>query len=277
MRFAFFVFLGEIVDEINWNVDKFILGRISGTVAIAVYGVASQISMYYRQFSTAISSVFVPRINKIVAVDKDDNKNLTELMIRVGRIQYIILGLIATGFAFVGKSFCVLWAGPEYMESYYIALLLILPVTIPLIQNIGSNALVAKNKHKFRSVLYFFISLFNVVFSIPLCIMWEGLGAAIGTAVAIIIGNGFIINWYYHKLGLNIFAFWKSIFSLSKGMIIPIVFGVCIIIFDLPCTWLVLFLSIFVYSMVYLVSMYFFGFNDEEKEYFRAIKRKFMR
>ncbi|MBQ7134363.1 MAG: lipopolysaccharide biosynthesis protein [Ruminococcus sp.] len=277
MGFAFFVFLGEIVDEINWNVDKFILGRTSGTIAVAVYGVASQISMYYRQFSTAISSVFIPRINKIVAVDKDENKSLTELMIRVGRIQYIVLGLIVTGFAFVGKSFCVLWAGPEYLDSYYITLVLILPSTIPLIQNIGVNALVAKNKHRFRSVLYFLISIFNVALSIPLCIMWEGLGAAIGTAIAIIVGNGFIINWYYSKLGLDIGSFWKSILRLSKGMIIPLVLGIAMLIFDLPSNWLVLLGSIVVYAVFYLVSMYFLGFNEEEKGYIKTILSKFRR
>ncbi|MBQ8539073.1 MAG: oligosaccharide flippase family protein [Ruminococcus sp.] len=275
--FAFFVFLGEIVDEINWNVDKFIIGRTSGTIAVAVYGVASQISLYYRQFSTAISSVFVPRINKIVAVEKDENKSLTELMIRVGRIQYIILGLIVTGFAFVGKLFCVLWAGPEYLDSYYITLVLIIPATIPLIQNIGVNALVAKNKHRFRSVLYFIISIFNVGLSIPLCIMWEGLGAAIGTAFAVILGNGFIINWYYSKLGLDISSFWKSILSLSKGMIVPLCLGVAMFIFDLPSNWLVLIGSILVYSVIYFVSMYFLGFNEEEKGYFRVIINKIKR
>lgn len=272
--FAFFVFLSEIVDEVNWNVDKFILGRFSGTIAVAIYGIAAQINLYYRQFSSAIAQVFVPRINKIVATEEDENKSLTDLMIRVGRVQFIVLSLVLTGFIFVGRSFCVLWAGPEYEGSYLIATILLIPVTIPLIQNIGSNALVAKNKHRFRSVLYFFIAIANVGLSIPLCYLWGGLGAAIGTAIAVIVGNGFIINWYYKKLGIGVGRFWKSILSLSKGLIMPIAVGSVFLFIKLPYNWLVLFAQILMYSVIFLVSMYFLGFNDEEKGYFNRIGKR---
>lgn len=272
--FAFFVFLGEIVDEINWNVDKFILGRFSGTVSVAIYGVASQINLYYRQFSGAISQVFVPRINKIVATEKDDNKALTDLMIKVGRVQYIVLSLVLTGFVFVGKSFCVLWAGPDYKDSYLIAVILLVPVTIPLIQNIGYNTLVAKNKHRFRSVLYFFIAIANVAVSIPFSYMWGGVGAAIGTAISVIVGNGFIINWYYKKLGLGVGRFWRSIISLSKGLIIPVVIGTGFFFIPLPYNWIVFLAQVLIYTIVFLISMYFFGFNNDEKNYARGITHK---
>ena len=269
--FAFFVFLGEIVDEVNWNVDKFILGRFSGTIAVAIYGIAAQINLYYRQFSSAISQVFIPRINKIVATEEDENKSLTDLMIRVGRIQFIVLSLVLTGFIFVGRAFCVLWAGPEYEGSFLIAIVLLIPSTIPLIQNVGYNALVAKGKHKFRSIIYFLISLANVAISIPLCSVWGGLGAAIGTAIAVIVGNGFIINWYDKKLGIGVGRFWKSILSLSKGLIMPIAVGSVFLFIKLPYNWLVLFAQILLYSVIFLISMYTLGFNDEEKGYFSKI------
>lgn len=35
--FTFFIFLNSIIDQINWSVDKFLLGRFSGTVSVAVY------------------------------------------------------------------------------------------------------------------------------------------------------------------------------------------------------------------------------------------------
>ena len=37
--FTFFIFLNQIIDQINWSVDKFLLGRLAGTTAVAVYGV----------------------------------------------------------------------------------------------------------------------------------------------------------------------------------------------------------------------------------------------
>ena len=34
----------QIIDQINWSVDKFLLGRFAGTTAVAVYGVGGQIN-----------------------------------------------------------------------------------------------------------------------------------------------------------------------------------------------------------------------------------------
>ena len=141
-----------IVDQINWNLDKFIIGRFWGTITVAIYGVASQINTLYMSFSTSISSVFAPRVNKMVAADSSD-KELTNLFTRIGRTQFIVLSLIGTGFIFFGRPFINMWAGADYDEAYIITLILIIPVTIPLIQNIGIEIQRAKNMHKFRSQL----------------------------------------------------------------------------------------------------------------------------
>ena len=263
--FSFFVFLGEIVDEINWQLDKFLLGRFCGTAAVAIYGVASSLSMYYRQFSMAISNVFGPRINKIVATT-NDNKTLTDVMIKVGRAQFIVLSVVAVGFLFCGREFCCLWAGYDYADSYLIAVALMIPSTIPLIQNVGISILTARNKHKFRSVAYTFIALGNAALSIPFCQIMQGLGCAIGTGISMIVGNGFVINWYYKKLGIDIGRFWRSIFLLAKGLIPMFFVGISLssIVFDY--SWIDLFLRIILLIIAFGVGMLLFGLNEEERK-----------
>ena len=88
--FSSYIFMNMIIDQINWNVDKFIIGRYRGTVAVAVYGLAAQLNTYYLSLSTAISGVFIPRVNRLVAMN-DGNEELTHLFTRVGRVQFIIL------------------------------------------------------------------------------------------------------------------------------------------------------------------------------------------
>lgn len=144
--FTFFIFLNQIIDQINWSVDKFLLGRISGTSAVAIYGVGGQINSMYLEFSNSISNVFVPKVNRIVA-ENDDNNQLTRLFTRVGRIQFIVLALILSGFIILGKPFINVWAGDGYDVSYAVTLLLIVPVTVPLIQNLGIEIQRAKNMH----------------------------------------------------------------------------------------------------------------------------------
>lgn len=264
--FSSYIFINLLIDQINWNVDKFILGRFHGTVSVAVYGLAAQLNTYYLSISTAISSVFIPRVHKLVANDNNNNE-LTLLFTRIGRIQFIMLSLIASGLIFFGRSFINMWAGKEYDGAYPILLLLIIPVTIPLIQNIGIEIQRAKNMHQFRSWVYFFIALGNLALSIPLARAYGGVGAAIGTGIALIIGNGLIMNWYNHvKVGLDMKFFWKQILKFTPAFIAPIMAGVLMNTF-FNLTNLLYFLTFgIMYTIIFCISMWLFGMNQYEKD-----------
>lgn len=267
-QFSFFLFLNMVIDQINWSVDKFILGWVSGTGAVAIYGVGAQINTLVMNFSTAISSVFAPRVNRIAAEEKTNmNKQFTQLMIRVGRVQYLILMLVVSGFVIFGRYFITnIYSTIEYAQAYPVALLLILPAMIPLIQNLGIEIQRAVNKHQVRAIIYFIMALLNVVISIPLAKAFGPVGSAMGTAIGLILANGIIINIYYQfGIGLDMIAFWKSVLSLSKGMIAPVVVGGFImrcVTFKKISEYL---FFIVVYTMVYIVSMWNFGMNVEEK------------
>lgn len=268
--FSFFLFLNMIIDQINWSIDKFILGWVSGTKDVAIYGVGAQINSLVTTFSTAVSSVFAPRVNRIAASNsKDINWQFTSLFTRVGRIQYLILMLVVSGFVFFGDYFITdIYSSEEYTQAYQVALLLILPAFVPLIQNLGIEIQRSINKHKTRSIIYLIMALINIVISIPLAKAFGPVGAAFGTAIGLIFANGIIMNIYYHKaIGINIVYFWKNIVSLSKGMIIPIFFG-CWIMYSIKFDNLLEYISMIVlYSVVYGISMWLSGMNSEEKKF----------
>lgn len=273
--FTVFIFINLIVDQINWSVDKFLLGRFAGTVAVAVYGVGGQINTLYLQLSSAVSGVFIPKVNRIVA-ESNDNEKLTSLFTKVGRMQFIILTLIVTGFIFLGKPFINLWAGKDYGQSYRIALFLMVPVTVPLIQNLGIEIQRAKNMHKVRSVVYLCVAVSNIFVSIPCIRMWGAQGAAVGTALTLIIGNGFFMNWYYHrKIGLNIIFFWKEIGKFIPALIMPVMTGVLIDCLPEIDHFAQFILWGMVYVLVFGFSMWRWGLNEEEKQVIRNSFDKF--
>lgn len=274
-----FIAINIIVDQINWNVDKLILARYRGTVSVAIYSVAYILNNYYCMISTAVSSVFVPLIHKIINDTRSDldiqRKELTTLFIKVGRIQFLILSLIVTGFIFFGKSFIEIWVGIGYEDSYYILLLLLLPVTIPLIENVGVEIQRAQNKHSFRSIIYLIMAVINVVMSIWLCKLWGAIGTALGTSISLILANGLIMNVYYHKqCNIDIIAFWKNILSIFPGFIIPVVVGVIgfkIIHIDsllVLCGWAI------VYTLIYCISIWQFSLNIPERAFCISIMDK---
>lgn len=274
--FSSFIFINMVTDQINWSVDKFLLGRFHGTIAVAVYGLAAQINSYYKQIGTTISTVFVPRIHKLIA-SSEKMDELTLLFTRIGRIQFILLSLIGTGLIFFGRPFILKWAGHDYDGSYPILLWLAIPVTIDLIQNIGIEITRAMNMHKFRSIVYLVMAVANLVISIPLTRQYGGVGAAIGTGLSVFIGNGLIMNWYYHaRVGLDILFFWKQIARFLPSLIIPTAVGILFNeFFDLNNTWLFLTLGV-VYCLIFMASMWFFGMNDYEKNLIsKPLRRKF--
>lgn len=265
--FCLFIAINQIIDQINWQTDKIILGKMVNGTAVAIYAVSSTINSMYLNFSTAISNVFAPRVNMIVSKKESDmDDQLTSLFIKVGRIQYFVIMLILTGFIFFGQYFTSVWAGEEYYLSYYVALLLICPVTIPLIQNIGIEIQRAKNQHKFRSIVYLIMAVFNVILSIILCRFWGVIGVTVGTAVSLVVCNGLIMNVYYHKVTkINMLKFWKEILKATLSMIIPIIVGVIIMLLvELNSFW-EFFGYVVLYTFVYCIFVYLLGLNKQER------------
>lgn len=266
LGYSFFVFLGVIVDQIYWNTDQFILGIIAGTVPVAVYAIAMKFINMYKQFSTSISSLFLPKASIMVA-NNSSNEKLTNTMIRYGRVQYIILAYILGGFILFGQPFISFWAGIDYDKAYYMTLIIMIPLTIPLFQNFGISILYAKNLQKFRSLILIFIAFLNIVITIPLAQMFGGIGAAIATAISLTIGNTVIMNIYYHKrVGINMLLFWKNIIIISLPIVISILVGLGFNYIININNILLFSFGIILYSCVFMTLIWLLAFNKYEKE-----------
>ncbi len=272
--YSFWIFLNAIMDRIYWSTGQFVLGIYSGSIAVAVYAVAIQLEHIYMSFSTAISGVFLPKVTAMVT-RRNDYKAVSDLFIKTGRIQYIIMVFILTGFILFGQQFIELWAGPGYEDSYFIALLFFVPLTIPLIQNLGITILQARNQMKFRSSLYVIIALASLGISIPLAKEYGGIGCAIGTSIALIAGQIIAMNiYYYKKISIDIPRFWKEIASMS---VVPIALGMIgyllLVQFKLNNIYS-LALAIFLFSIFYIPIYWRFAMNSYERDLFGAPLKK---
>lgn len=264
--FSFFLFLNSIIDQINWNVDKFLLGRFVGAASIAIYSVGAQINNIYIQITDMIATVMAPRVNIITASEKNPLPKLSNLWIKVGRLQTILVLGILAGFSVFGKEFINLWAGPEYMESYYVTLLLIAPISIPLCQTLGVDIQRALNKHKYRSIVYACVAIGNLIISIPLIKNFGAVGAAAGTMVALIVGNVIIMNIMYDKLiGLDVRGFWKQVCKLVPSVIPAIIVSILLNNVIRIDSWGLLIVGCSIFGLVYFICLNIYGFNKEEK------------
>ena len=281
--FSGLIAINLIVDQVNNNLDKIIIGRFRGTEEVALYSVGATLNNYFIVFSTAISGLFTPRIHKIVNEYKEENETLreklTSLFVKVGRIQYIMLSLVLSGFIFFGSSFIInIWAEPGYENSYIIALLLMVPGIVPLIENVGIEIQRALNIHKYRSIIYGIMAVGNLFISIMLCKKYGAVGSAVGTTIAVVVANGIIMNIFYHKrCYIDMVLFWKNIISISKGLIIPLIVGIVITVSIDLNNKLLLFISIGIYTISFVVSMWLCGMNEYEKSVISAAIKRIQR
>lgn len=263
--YSFWIFLNAIMDRIYWSTGQFVLGMFRGAREVAIYAVAIQLHNIYMGFSLAIFGVLLPKVTKMVAL-QSSNKEISDLFIRVGRIQYAILVFILLGFILFGKYFLYFWAGAGYVGAYEIALCFFIPFTVPLMQNTGTVILQAQNRLSFRSIIYVLIALVSFCVSIPLAKLYGGLGCAVATASCVLLGHVLIMNIYYKRvLHIDIVDFWRNISQMS---IVPIGIGGCFwggMLFWEPNTIAKLIGEMLLFVACYLPLFWKFSLNSYEK------------
>lgn len=263
--FSAWIFANQICDLVNQSVPNMLLGALTGAVAVSVFAVSVQIRQVFYSLSTTMSSVFVPKINRIVA-ESDDNVVLTRLMTRVGRYQMFLFCWVYCGFVLLGKFFITKWAGEGFLDSYYLICAMALPVGVPLCQNTGIEIQRAKNRHKARSVVYLIMACINVAFTwfaAPYSGYWA---PAIAYIASIVLGNGLFMNWYYHnRIGLDMGFFWKRNLPVVVASACVTAVGLVATRFIPVGNWLEFCAWGLAYSVVFAGAMWAFVLDDGEK------------
>ena len=276
LYFSFFIFVSNVVNTLHAATDKVIIGSYLGTVATAVYNVGLTFRNIVQSLSTSISGLLVPKVTTLVDTNASTDE-LTHLMTKVGRLQFLLVGLAVGGFCAFGREFIVLYAGEEYSQSYLVAIMLMIPMIVPLIQNVGVSIINAMNKHRFRALVTLFTAILNVITTIWLVQYWGIIGAAFTTCCCNFIGSIALMNWYYYKkIKLNILLFWKNIARLAIvpcSLTILTLFLSKFIDYTNPLIFIV---GVIVYTALYALLMLPI-LNDYEKDVIKGFIYKFTR
>ena len=274
--FSVWVFINSICSRLIMNICPNILGVTAGTAAITIFSFASAIEGYSYSFSSAIDGMFMPRIARITYGENSDHKSedILNLMIKVGRFQYHLIGLVLIGFAAVGRDFILLWLGNEYMEVYYCALLLLLPAPFYLSQQIAKNTMVVTNQVKYLTFVNIFKAALNVLLASVLSTFWGALGACVSICVSYSFRN--IANMYLYKtkLSLNIGTFCKKCYGrMSIAMAITILFSLLLFFLEVN-SWIGLIIKVLLIVGIYITSMWFLAYTADEKRAFAHLCRR---
>ncbi len=268
--YSVWIFIFAIVGQFQWQAGQVILGIISGTKDVAVYGVGIMLGTYYGAFSTAISGVFLPRATMMTVQDAT-NTELTSMMIKIGRFSLLVLLLILGGFLLYGEQFVQLWVGDSFKISWIIAVIIMFSYTLPLVQSFANSILEARSLFRFKAVVYISLILLGTFIGAYMVQFIGILGLIIGSTGGWILSQ-VIMNIYYSVvLKLEISRFFIELFSkIVPSFGIILLFGY--LLNFLPGTgWLNLLLKIAIFILIFVLVMYKFGLNSVEKQTFTAM------
>lgn len=265
ITFAGFIAIQGIMDQLNWQIDKYILARFRGAEEVAVYSVGSLFNSYFITIASAISGVFITEINRLVANGK--NTELSNLFVRTSRVFAQVAFFVMSAYIIFGRQFIFRWSGAGYDKSFYVGLLIMLPVTVSLSQGLGQDIARAKNLHKLQIAINIVVCILNFIVSIPLAKLYGAIGSAAGTFVCGIIICVIVQSIYYHRIvKIDIKAYYKEMFHLIPGWLIPLAYGLVINYF---CWVHNSYDSIFIfggiYLIIYLLSIWLFSLSPSEK------------
>ena len=265
--YSVWIFVLSITSQFQWQGGQLMLGIISNTTEVAIYGVGIMLGTYYGAFSSAIAGVFLPKATFMV-VNNASPVALTDMMIRVGRLSFFVLLFILGGFFLYGQQFILLWVGETYMKSWAISLIIMIVYTIPLVQSFGNSLLEANKKVSFKAITYLMFISAGTVSGYFLYDYFGSLGMVIGVssgwAISIV-----ILNIYYQKvLKLEITRFFSKLFQKIIFLFaVVIAIGWCLNYWKLS-GWGGLLVHIILYCIVYLSIMFRFGLSAEERSLF---------
>ncbi|GHU77957.1 hypothetical protein AGMMS49992_27330 [Clostridia bacterium] len=277
-QYSIFIMINLLINQMNWKIDTLLLSKVISplmdkSLMITVATNAQLFSTVFSSMSIAISGFLLPKATEMI-VNKSSNAKITNLMIRVGRVQAMFLALFLICFGTLGHSFVVLWVGKEYKDILIVALIYMSSMFIPYIQHTGVVFLRAMNKHASRSIALLVSSLLHVALSVLLIPKYGVIGASIGTAFSFLIGDTVCVNVIYKKQGIEIRRFFRDTFA---KLYIPILITILISLMTclLPTNgWIMLVSKALVICCVYVVLLYFNGLNEEERMYLWRVVRR---
>ncbi len=280
-RFSFWVLLNQIMDMFYWRAGTPIVARLQGAAAVSLFTLGTSFASYFMTASTAISGVMGTKIMQMVAAEAD-GESLTDVMIRAGRAQFVVLFIIMAGFSAIGHAFLTLWVGKSLGSGvttvWLGALCVLVPLFVPLTQNVGISLLQAMNIHKGRAIILFYSSLVCVVCGYIMTSFWGALGMFIGTGVSLAFGQCIMINVYYQRrAGLNIPRFFRETYlpALLPGLGLLALGGGIAWLWPIA-NWTDFLLAAGVYGSVCALVLFFFYLRREEREMFIGPLRRFL-
>lgn len=258
------------------NISPSLIAIFSNTDQIAIFSIGFTLYGYIYTFANSINGLFLPKVSQMYVEKRMEDIEI--LTFKIGRLQLLFAGFLILGIVLLGKSFIVLWVGDVFLNSYYVAVFLIISPLIINMQQIESTLLFVMDKMRYKSIMLILMAICSIIMSIILTPKF----GAVGTACAICIANFIfmiigmnIVYVYVTKYNIKLFLKNIAIFFVSYFVIsLLFLFINKFMITSSKLSWFQFMLQGLIYTIIYLSFMYVIVMNNYEKKMINKILDK---
>ena len=269
-QFSVWATVRSLAYRMTYLLTPSVLGVVSNSNEIALFAPANYLEGYFYTISAAINGLFLATVSRYVA--SEDEERINDLMIRVGRYQFMVMGLVFVGFFCIGRSFLSLWMGREFEGAWRCALLLFVPDMLIYSEQIANTTVVVRNKIKKQAIGYVVMAVSCVVLSVPLSSALGAYGASLAISVGFMVLFVYMNHIFKHDLNIDVEKFFKECYAkLVPPMILVAIacYFITNTIISIP-GWLGLLAKGAVVSILYAVTFAFF-LNESERGMIKRI------
>lgn len=273
ISFSIWITILSIAGRFTYSIAPSMLGIVASSEEIALFAPANALEGYFYTISAAMGAFFLPKISRYVA--SKQKEDLTNLAIRIGRFQTILMGLIFIGFCAVGQDFLTVWMGENYVKSATCALILFLPDIFTNSLTIAYTTVVAENQVR----RYSYGHLLMIAVSVVCMYIWGKKWGTLGVACAIATAYFVQLIWanyvYYKYLMIDMKLFYKQCYI---KLLIPIltvsmiVWGISRQVFIIN-SWIDMIVKGIVVVIIY-IGLLLFVMQRSEKDIIKKIMHR---
>lgn len=188
----------SLAGALTWSLDNIVISGFVGTAAVTPYAVSGRLLTLFLTWLALGLGAVRPTVTALWSTRQRDR--LLVLVLRMWRVAAGAAVLLGIEFAFFGRGFIELWAGPEAVLGRGPFLVLVAAMAVRAL-TLGSEVLLlAASRHERYAYLAVFQGLLNLGLSVALVQRLGVLGVALGTLLSYACCTGWFVPWSVGRL-----------------------------------------------------------------------------
>jgi O-antigen/teichoic acid export membrane protein len=214
--FSIYVFVSMTGDYLRLYSSSLIIARILSVGLLAPFNIATRLLEYFKTLMVALCGPIMGVLCELDGQRRGDD--FARLFLGSTRLTMSLSCLAGLMFFLDGKPLLNLWLGPEYADSAYpVLIVMVLGYVVAQGQHPTLPALMARAKHPPAAFLLLAEGVASVILSIWWAPRWGLIGVAWGTVIPILAARTVVQPWYaIRALGISARDY------LTDGMLRPI-------------------------------------------------------